>query len=176
MGLMTEEKDSDEVYLRNRSKTPHNEEGRKKLRRLLTKKFEEKLSANVERIWDLPNINIVGPDKPYGDLLIETHDLYINGFFYSCVAMCGIVCERLIKDVLRTHVIIEKDGIRFSPDTEAFDQLERVEIRGIVQFLKKTGLLSEDATKAANDLIELRSETAAAHPAASRRGIQGAAA
>jgi hypothetical protein len=153
---MNEEHISTEVYLSNLSKTPHNEEGKKKIRDILARKFTENLQESIERIWDLPNLNISNPSEPYGDLLIEARDLYINGYFYSCVAMCGIVGERLIKDVLRKHVIIEKGGEKISPNAEAFDHLERVEIRGIVQFLKATELLSKDAVKAATDLIELR--------------------
>jgi len=156
MYIMNEKQEFTEAYLRNLSKTPRNEEGRKNLRRRLAKKFRETLPSSVERIWDLPNINIIDPAKPYGDLLIEAHDLYINGFFYSCVAMCGIVGERLIKDLLRTHVMIEKNGGIIPPDTDAFDKLERVEISNIVEFLKATELLSEDAAKAAKELISLR--------------------
>jgi hypothetical protein len=157
---MNDNQEYTEAYFRNLSKTPRNEEGRKNLQNRLTKEFKERLPASVERIWDLPNINIVEPNKPYGGLLIEAHDLYINGFFYSCVAMCGIVGERLIKDVLRTHVMIEKDGKTISPDADAFDKLEYIDISKIVEFLRATELLSEDAAKAATDLIRIRNKYA----------------
>jgi hypothetical protein len=157
---MNKEQESMEVYLGILSKTPRNEEGRKKIREILTQKFMEKMPASVERNWDLPSIHIKNPSKRYGDLLIEARDLYINGYFYSCVAMCGIVGERLIKDVLREHVLIKKDEKLISPDKNAFDQLERLEVYGIVNFLNATGLLNKDATEAAQALGKLRNNYA----------------
>ncbi len=37
----------------------------------------------------------------YLELLTEARELYRSGHFYSCVAMSGIVAERLVKDLLR---------------------------------------------------------------------------
>jgi hypothetical protein len=33
----------------------------------------------------------------YLELLIEARKLYVEGYFYSCVAMCGIVAEDSLK-------------------------------------------------------------------------------
>ena len=93
----------EEAYLDNRPKSPHTDEQRKKFREDLTQKFEKNLPAAVERIWKLPCLNI---SKPYTDLLFEARELFVEGHFYSCVAMCGIVGERLIKDMLRASVSV----------------------------------------------------------------------
>ena len=74
--------------------------------------------------------------------------------------MCGIVGERLVKDVLRASVLVEKDGKPQRPADVAFDQLERVEVNGIVRFLKEAELLSADSAKAARTLGELRNQYA----------------
>lgn len=46
------------------------------------------------------------------------------------------------------------------PNDAAFNQLEHVEVRGIVDFLNKAGLLSDDAAKSARKLGEIRNSYA----------------
>jgi len=74
--------------------------------------------------------------------------------------MCGIVGARLAKDAWRAAVRVEKDGTAQRPTEAAFDQLERVEVSGIVRFLKEAGLLGDAAAKAAKNLGELRNDHA----------------
>lgn len=75
--------------------------------------------------------------------------------------MCGIVGERLIKDMFRGAVLIFKEGqTPFRPKDEAFDQLERVEVSGIIRFLNEAGLLDNAAKKAAEELGRLRNKYA----------------
>jgi hypothetical protein len=146
----------DDAYLDVRPKSPHTEETRKEFRQGLTQRFEKNLPKAIERIWDLPCLTLSSVSKPYSELLIEARELFEDGHFYSCVAMCGIVGERLIKDVLRNSVLIEKDGKNQHPNDNAFDQLEHVEVYGIVNFLDMAGLLGKDAVEAARKLGELR--------------------
>jgi hypothetical protein len=74
--------------------------------------------------------------------------------------VCGIVGERLIKDVLRASVLVQKDGSLQLPPDAAFKQLERVEVNGIIRFLKEGGLLNAEAAKAADSLGQLRNQYA----------------
>lgn len=74
--------------------------------------------------------------------------------------MCGIVGERIIKDVLRASVRLEKDGVIHIPQDKAFDQLEYVEVAGIIRFLKETELIAANPAKAAEDLGKLRNRYA----------------
>jgi hypothetical protein len=135
---------------------PQNDESRRSFRGLLQTRFEKTLPDAVERIWRLPPIIIKGPFGDYMELLLETRALFLAGHFYSCVAMCGIVSERLVKDILRVAVLVEKEGEPHRPADKAFDQLERLEVGGMVRFLKEAGLLSNEAGKAADDLGQLR--------------------
>jgi len=127
---------------------------------MLRQRLEKRLQTSVERIWDLPPIILKNPQAEYVALLVEARDLYVAGNYYSCVAMCGIVGERIIKDVLRASVRIEKDGIVGVPQDKAFDQLEHVEVGGMIRFLKEAELLVADAAKAAEDLGRLRNQYA----------------
>ncbi|VVB63563.1 Uncharacterised protein [uncultured archaeon] len=122
----------------------------------LREHFERNLTEAVERYWEVPPLYLKPSSGPYLELLVEARELYVDGHFYSCVAMCGIVGERLIKDMLRASVLIEKYGQNQRPSDAAFDQLEQVGVRRIVDFLNKTGLLSDDAAKAARELGEIR--------------------
>jgi len=144
------------VYTDLESNEPKNEQTRASFRELLQAKFDLKLTGAVERIWALPPLILQRPTAEYVALLEEARELFKMGYFYSCVAMCGIVGERLIKDVLRDSMLISLKGEAQRPTEEAFDQLEHVDFSAIVRFLNKADLLNDDARKAADGLLRLR--------------------
>ena len=139
---------------------PKNDETRDRFRQILRQRFEERVPGMVERVWELPPIILKEPFGEYLALLVEARELFLAGHFYACVAMCGIVGERLVKDLLRQCVFVEKHGQMLRPADAAFDQLERVEVNGIARFLKEAGLLSGEAAKAADALGQLRNKYA----------------
>jgi hypothetical protein len=141
------------------SNQPKNEVGRQNVANLLGYKFETRLEASIDRVWDLPPF-MVNPDGEYLALLLEARDLYVDGYFYSCVATCGIVGERIIKDLLRASIKIEKDGTVDTPHSEAFDELEHAEAFRLAKFFLKAGMLSKETFKAAQNLLELRNHYA----------------
>lgn len=156
---MSEESQYIDVFFDLLPNQPKNEESREHFRQILRKRFEKSLPDAVERVWDLPPL-ILKAHGEYLALLVETRYLYILGNFYSCVAMCGIVGERLIKDVLRTSVYIQKSGSVQIPPEAAFNQFERVEVIGITHFLNKADLLSDKARKDAIKLSQIRNKYA----------------
>lgn len=139
---------------------PKNDQTRDNFRQMLRQRFEERLPEVVERVWELPPIILKEPFEDYLALLLEARELFLAGHFYACVAMCGIVGERLVKDLLRQSVFVEKHGQVLRPADAAFDQFERVEVNGIVRFLKEADLLNGAAAKAAEDLGQLRNKYA----------------
>ncbi|MBI4458577.1 MAG: hypothetical protein HY648_00790 [Acidobacteria bacterium] len=164
-----------EVFLDFLPNQPNNAQTRKEFGSLIRQRFEKGLPESVERMWDLPPM-MVKPRGEYLSLLLEARELYIAGYFYSCVAMCGIVGERLVKDALRASVLVQKGGSAKLPSDRAFDQFERVEVNGIVRFLKEADVLATEVAKAADDLIQLRNQYAHARGKASQadaiKGIQ----
>jgi len=114
----------------------------------------------VERMWELPSVILQRPTDEYIALLVEARELFTMGYFYACVAMCGIVGERLIKDLLRTSILVSIDGVTNLPTDEAFDQLERVDVSALARFLNRSNLLSDGAKRAADDLMVLRNQYA----------------
>lgn len=149
-----------DVFLDLLPNQPKNDRGREEFRRMLRDRFEEGLPQAVERIWDLPPIILKQPTDPYVALLLEARELFVAGYFYSCVAMCGIVGERLVKDILRTSILVEREGLSQRPKEAAFDQLERVETSVLARFLKEAELISDEAARAADKLGQLRNRYA----------------
>ncbi len=94
------------------------------------------------------------------DLLYEARNLFVFGYFYSCVAMCGIAGERIIKDELRASVLIKRNDQPQIPDYSAFDKLEQCNVSNILYFLNKAGVLSDDVKDTAQKLGGLRNKYA----------------
>src|SRR5262249_20041484 len=104
---------------------PRNEARGKSFRDSLRQELENRLADSVERIWELPPM-LERPRGEYLPLLLEARALYVAGYFYSSVAMCGIVGKRLAKDALRACVLVQKGISTHVPSEKAFDQFERV--------------------------------------------------
>ena len=49
-----------------------------------------------KRLYDLPPLLM--EDGPYCALIREARDVFVDGHFYACVAMCGISLERFQRD------------------------------------------------------------------------------
>ncbi|MBI2817080.1 MAG: hypothetical protein HYX72_09085 [Acidobacteria bacterium] len=155
---MGDQKQQVEIFLDFLPNQPKNEDTRESFRNLLRQSFEQKLPAAADRLFELPPILVRQED--YLPLLLESRELFIAGYFYSCVAVCGIVAERLVKDLLRNSILVERDGVQSPPTARAFDQFEYVDMSKLVQFLKEAGLLNEEAAKAALKLGQLRNRYA----------------
>lgn len=72
--------------------------------------------------------------------------------------MCGIVSERIIKDMLRLTLYVRKGVDVVQPSSKAFDQLERVEISGLMRFAKDSEVINEESFKAADKLSQIRND------------------
>lgn len=104
----------------------------------------------VRRWSELPDL-----DPTMGShvsLLQEARDLYVHGHFYSCVAMCGITSERIVKDILREHFAIRKNRRIIKIRKEAVAELDRFEAVAIARFLTKAKLLDSTVK---NDVVKL---------------------
>ncbi|MCX5653634.1 MAG: hypothetical protein NTY65_03155 [Planctomycetota bacterium] len=54
-----------------------------------------------ERLSQLPALLIEA--GPYCDLIREARDVFVDGHFYACVAMCGISIERFQRDKAKPY-------------------------------------------------------------------------
>jgi len=100
--------------------------------------------AKDERLSQLPPLLIeVGP---YCKLLREARDVFVDGHFYACVAMCGISLERFQRDKAKTYGATRKHKIW--------------EVRNMLQ--ENRVLLPETLTLCKN-MADLRNEYAHGH-------------
>jgi len=60
-----------------------------------------------ERLSQLPPLLI--EDGPYCRLIREARDVFVDGHYYSCVAMCGISFERFQRDKATPHGATRED-------------------------------------------------------------------
>jgi len=137
------------------SNEPKNDATRSRFRQSTIEQFNLKLSDSIERMWELPPV-ILQSGGDYVDLLSEARDLFKMGYFYACVAMCGIVNERLVKDLLLDSLLVSVNGQTIPPNEKAVEQLERIEISTLIKFLNRMKIIPDDVRKAAISLIELR--------------------
>ncbi len=92
------------------------------------------------------------------NLLKEARDLYVDGYFYGCIAICCVISERVMKDLARDSIrIADSQGIR-SPSDEALEKLERVDFRTLWEFLLKCGIISKEISKVTQKLAEMRND------------------
>ena len=75
------------------------EDGKRQAAGSLKSQFEAKLSEMVERLASLdPFLVHQREGYKYTSLLVEARELFVDGRFYSCVAVCGLAVERIAKE------------------------------------------------------------------------------
>jgi hypothetical protein len=97
---------------------------------------------------------------PHVPLLVEARILYTRGYFYSCVAMCGIASEKILKDLIKRKFALRTRGKVVAVPDSVLAALERVEISTLIRILFSADALDRDARKAAQELTELRNKYA----------------
>jgi len=97
-----------------------------------------------ERLSQLPPLLIeVGP---YCNLLKEARDVFVDGHFYACVAMCGISFERFLRDKAMPYGATRKHRMW--------------EVR---KMLQKNSVLSSGTLILCKDMADLRNDYAHGH-------------
>lgn len=125
---------------------------------MLRQRTEQKLDDMLSRYKQLPAI-FVHLGK-HSELLYEARDLYIEGKYYSCVAMCGITAERIAKELLRISLLLRKKDKWTFPSDEQAALIDRIEINDIRELLIKSEVIEERLRKPFQKLSELRNKYA----------------
>jgi hypothetical protein len=108
----------------------------------------------IDRASNLPPVMVrIGPHVP---LLVMARELFVQGQFYACVAMCGIAAERIILDAFKASLRVEVDGSVKMADNDARIELEGVGAKAISLFLIHAGVLDSSLKKPLRELGELR--------------------
>ena len=82
--------------------------GRRKYRKQLSKEFKKyfdaKLNEVVSRSISVENLNVI-KNIAFFDLVSEARSLYIEGFYYSTVALCGVIGENICRTIVESAEI-----------------------------------------------------------------------
>ena len=101
----------------------------------------EHTRERLERLSQLPPLLI--EDGAYCRLIREARDVFIDGHFYACVAMCGISFERFQRDKAKPYGAKPKDRM---------DQVRRI--------LEKNEVLSPETLTLCKSMADLRNKYA----------------
>ena len=79
-------------------------EYKKQLSNKFKKYFDAKLNEVVSRSISVENLNVI-ENIQFFDLVYEARSLYVEGFYYSTVALCGVIGENVCRTIVESTVI-----------------------------------------------------------------------
>lgn len=141
---------------------------------LWRQKLEQDLDNRVARYKELPAFIIEINDKKddYCKLLHEARELYIEGKFYSCIAMCGVTSERIAKDILKRTILIRK--LEKTDPSKFFHQLDRISMDVVRELAISAGVVENSLRKDFTELANLRDKCIHARMIVSKNDAQKA--
>lgn len=77
---------------------------RKQLSKEFKKYFDAKLNEVVNRSISVENLNVI-KNIAFFDLVSEARSLYIEGFYYSTVSLCGVIGENICRTIVESAEI-----------------------------------------------------------------------
>ena len=86
-------------------------EYRKQLSKEFKKYFDTKLNEVVSRSISVENLNVI-KNIAFFDLVSEARSLYIEGFYYSTVALCGVIGENICRTIVESANNHQSEKIR----------------------------------------------------------------
>lgn len=116
--------------------------------------LEKNIDDMIKRYKELPSY-LIGFGS-YLELLVEARELYIEGKYYSCIAMCGVTAERIAKDLLFTLIQFEKKGKLSLANQKQFKLLDKIDLNIIRELLYISGVIDKPTKKAFIYIAELR--------------------
>ena len=120
--------------------------------------FESKIVGCVNRYASLPALIV--HEGEYRKLLIEARNIFTYGYFYSCVAMCGISAERILKDVFVARFSVVSKGQTMPPNAKSKKALESFTAKSICDFLTAAGFFDTALQQHFAKLASLRNKYA----------------
>lgn len=126
---------------------------REDLKDKLKKQFNDKINDVVKRILRIQDLSVI-KKLPCHDLVYETKMLYIEGYFYATIALCGMVGENIARMILNDSEITI-NGSRIIRGKTIFGRLDFVVINKI---LINVGLIQQDSYKKLEKIRKLRNK------------------
>ena len=79
--------------------TKRRKQYREDLKDELKKQFNDKINDVVKRLFKIQDLLII-KKLPCHDLVYEAKMLYVEGYFYATIALCGVVGENVARMIL----------------------------------------------------------------------------
>ncbi|GAG57011.1 unnamed protein product, partial [marine sediment metagenome] len=128
----------------------------------------------ISRHRELPAIMVKMKDEEdeYVKILNETRRLYVEGKFYSCVAMCGVTSERIAKDIFKRIILVKK--VNKATPSKFFNQLGRIPMEVVRELVIAAGAVDSSLSNAFKKLASLRDKYVHARRISSKKDAQKA--
>ena len=134
-------------------------EFREQFEKELKASVEEQLPLITDRYAELPVLHVY--DGDYMPLLLEARELYIMGYFYSCVVTCAVTAEKITRMLFRDQIYIARPP--HTPTDAEMKYLHRLEAMQVIHFLRESNVLNAPTFKACQKLLEQRNVYAHGH-------------
>lgn len=130
--------------------------GRREYKKQLSKKFKKyfdaKLNEVVSRSISVENLNVI-KNIAFFDLVSEARSLYIEGFYYSTVALCGVIGENICRTVVESaEVTINQKKL------ENKKPLIKLDFSALNKILIGLNLISQNSYRNLEIIRKLRNE------------------
>ncbi len=130
---------------------------RKKYREALKDKFnnnfQSKLKESIRRYFKIQDLSIV-KKLPFCDLAFEAKELYVGGYFYSTIAICGVIAESIARMVLGNCEITVNQGKVIKGETV----FKRFDFAIINKILINANLIRQDSYRKLEKIRKLRNK------------------
>ena len=128
----------------------------KSIKEEMRQKLEQSLDERIARYKELPAliVELKKEDEEYSKLLQEARSLYVEGKFYSCVAMSGITSERIAKDILKRIIMFKK--FKGASVSNFFNQMDRITMDVVRELIIQAGAVDKSLRGAFIELSKLR--------------------
>ena len=127
-------------------------EYRKQLSKEFKKYFDTKLNEVVSRSISVENLNVI-KNITFFDLVSEARSLYIEGFYYSTVALCGVIGENICRTIVESaEITINQKKL------ENKKPLIRLEFSALNKILIGLNLISQNSYRNLEIIRKLRND------------------
>lgn len=144
----------------NRFKILTGEERHDRTRNHLLRRYEDGLDEEkIERFLE----DLGSPLRyltPFHDFFKEARELYREGFFHSCIAMCGITAEKISIDLLTHRLSITAIKGKEEKDVteEVIKSFLELRFERLIGSIYHLGLIDEETKNALNEIRKKRNE------------------
>lgn len=133
--------------------TKRRKQYREDLKDELRKQFNDKINDVVKRLFKIQDLSVI-KKLPCHDLVHEAKMLYVEGYFYATIALCGAVGENIARMIINDSEITVSRSKIIKGKT-IFGRLDFVVINKI---LINASLIQQDSYKKLEKIRKLRNK------------------